>query len=437
MDDGDSERAMRLYRRASNDPTAVDVEEIVSLLDTTDEAGRQRALAALAKVAKVRSDAVCEHLEVIQDALITGPAKTSEWASLVLQILARHRPEEVLPLAADLRGLLHDLTADVDERDLFSGTDEIPHNSLSAIPEVIKTLALLNEREPGTLGPAADDLKRLLRVRDVDVQMAAAMGFVYLSKTRPQEALLATAELDKCLEPTTAVADPEINAWLGREGDADPVQVRAAAANALNFIAKEHPGEVRDSVERLAACVDADDVDVKARGTSALCHIAGEYPGAVSPFVANLDRALDHPDERVSGRAALTLAQIAFEHPQAVAPSVDTLRDLVAKDNTFVQTNASWALNVLSKQDPGPVRPAVSELVTLLDSDETLIRENAIYTLYRVGHDHPSHVQPHAAAITQRLGDSSAEARRNATDVLVTLGADRAGHLAHAIAEIE
>lgn len=433
MADENVGRAQRLYTDARDDPTSVTVEELEPLLNSSDSDVLQPALTALAEVAKAQPDAVIDHLDTVQELLAEGTPKTTECAALVLQVVFSTRQQAITPLSDVLLKVLGDLTAEMEGVDLFSGADEIPQDTISAIPEVIRVVVKLDRVNPGTIAEALSDLEQLLTVRPVTVQLAAAMGIARLADSTPEATLRLIPKLEDALRPPTSVEDPELEAWLGQGDNTESARVRAAAASALKHIAADYPAEVRSSVSDLATCLAADDPAIRRAAISALANVADTHPNSVRSYTEELEPLLDDPNNSIRWSAALTLARIAKEHPQDVSEYVDELRRYLDADDKGLRVNGSWALDVLSEHNPAAVRPAIDDLAPLLDSETTLLRENVVTCLMYVGMEFPETVRPHRAVISQCLLDESTEVRQKATKTLLPLAIERADELARHI----
>lgn len=234
----------------------------------------------------------------------------------------------------------------------------------------------------------------------------------------------------------------------------EPVSV----LDAISDIAKEHPGEVRESINHLEASLDSHNPTKRSYVTLALGRIAKEYPEDVRGVVSTLQNHLDDDSDAVRGNTAYALSNVAEEYPEDVREAIDDLQNLLTDDHNGsrnsaascfatiaqeypedvrvavdslqsclddehgpVRTNASLALGRVAEEYPEDVRGAVGPLQDLLDDDREIVRSNATFTLTNVGSEYPEDLKPAVSDLAQILQDESYYARSNALFALDTV----------------
>ena len=228
------------------------------------------------------------------------------------------------------------------------------------------------------IGPDADDRRAAIRtVRAAAADDPAAMepllpAAVAFLTDDERSVRLRTAKLFV----TVARASPSaaagcVDALAERVADeTEFYYVRARSAEALGYVALEHPTEVA-SPELLADLrigLSFDEPEVKEKLAKALAYVALGDPGRLRHQVDSLADHTDDADELVRYHLCTALVAVGCAHPAALADADDGLRERLADENPYVRGRAAEALALLTGSDE-PVE-AVPEVTGVDDATD-------------------------------------------------------------------
>jgi len=220
-----------------------------------------------------------------------------------------------------------------------------------------ETIAWLDE-----LGAAdAETRKRALRaVRDVAAERPRSVeeliGPVSTFLTDEDRAVrLTTAKLFVAVaqsEPATVL--PVVDALTDRLVDDEELYyVRARCAEALGYVALDHPEAVSDP-EILADFrigLSFDEPEVKEKLAKALEYVALGDPDRLRHQVTSLAEHVDDGNELVRYHLTTALVAVGCEHPSKLHEARDTLHDRLDDENPYVHGRAAEALGLLVRVD--------------------------------------------------------------------------------------
>lgn len=234
----------------------------------------------------------------------------------------------------------------------------------------VQSLREIADDDPAPLDGLVPALVPFLEDEDRAIRLSTAKLFVAVAESDP----------DAVRPVVSAVADR-----LADEGEF--YYVRARSAEALGYVALEHPDEV-DSPEILADLrvgLSFDEPEVKAKLAKALECVALGDPRRLRHQVSDLTGHLDDEDPLVRYHLATALAAIGCVEPGRLADAVDALEDRIDDDEARVRGRAAEALGLAaSANGVGTSLPAAA-LEDLRDDEEPFVARRAAFALDAVG----------------------------------------------------
>ncbi len=246
-------------------------------------------------------------------------------------------------------------------------------------------------RLEGLDGEDAEDRKRVLqalrRVADDDPTAFSS----HLSALTPfltddvRSIRLTTAKLFVAV----AEADPDavvpvISALADRLSDENEFYyVRARSAEALGYVALEHPDDV-NSPEILADLrigLSFDEPEVKEKLAKALEFVALGNPHRLRHQVSNLAEHFDDENELVRYHLCTAVTVVGCEYPDALGDARARLVDRLDDENAFVRGRAAEAIGVLARADVEESLIPETKLASLADDEEPFVTERAQFAL--------------------------------------------------------
>jgi HEAT repeat protein len=200
-------------------------------------------------------------------------------------------------------------------------------------------------------------------VESLAERLADETEFYYV-RARSAEALGYVA-----LEHPASVASPETLADLRVGLEFDEPEVTEKLAKAVECVALGDPDRLRHQVRRLAEHVDDDGELVRYHLCTALVAVGTAHPDRLAEATDELGARLDDPEPQVRGRAAEALGLVAASEVDVDVP-VDDLAALVDDDNAFVAERARFArdrasVEAVGKSSVDPDTQASTTLGTL------------------------------------------------------------------------
>lgn len=201
---------------------------------------------------------------------------------------------------------------------------------------------------------------------DRAVRLTAAKLFVTLAQSEPRAVL------------------PIVDALADRLGDdGEFYYVRARSAEALGYVALEHPEEVTspEILADLRVGLSFDEPEVKEKLAKAQEFVAIAYPKRLRHQVSSLAEHLADEDELVRYHLTTTLVAIGCAYPDKLAEATDELTKRLADDNPQVRGRAAEALGVFARgADDTASFPEVA-LEALADDEEAFVSERVRFAL--------------------------------------------------------
>ncbi|KTG10881.1 hypothetical protein AUR64_06775 [Haloprofundus marisrubri] len=231
---------------------------------------------------------------------------------------------------------------------------------------VVNSVRQLTDESPASTEPILPVLASFLVDENRSVRLTTAKLFVAIAEAAP------------------SLLVPNIPSLASRLADDDEFYyVRARAAEALGYIALEHPTAVAspETLADLRVGLSFDEPEVKEKLAKALELVALGNPKRLRHQVSNLASHLD--DERVLVRYHLctALVVVGCEYPAALADGKPELADRLSDENVYVRGRAAEALGVLSRGTSEATSLPEVALSALRDDDESFVADRARFAL--------------------------------------------------------
>jgi HEAT repeat protein len=228
-----------------------------------------------------------------------------------------------------------DCLAESDREGAADALDQLATAPPEDRQDTLQSLRSLAADRPDRLAPVADALAAFLDDGDRAVRLSAAKLFVALADSDPEVVVGVVA----------ALADR-----LG--DDTEFYYVRARSAEALGYVALEHPTEIAtpDVLADLRVGLAFDEPEVREKLAKALECVALGDPDRLRHHVGNLTDRLDDDVELVRYHLCTSLAVLACVHPETAAEADDALVDRL-DDSEHVRGRAAEALGALDRSD--------------------------------------------------------------------------------------
>lgn len=193
------------------------------------------------------------------------------------------------------------------------------------------------KRDPAALEPLLSALTTFLTDSERSIRLTTVKLFV----------AVADAEPDAVVALVPSLAD--------RLADAEEFYyVRARAAEALGYVALEHPDAVAspDVLADLRVGLSFDEPEVTEKLAKALEYVALGDPGRLRHHVSDLADHLDDDAELVRYHLTTALVAVGCEHPTALAAGCDALEARLDDENAYIRGRAAEALGLLARSSP-------------------------------------------------------------------------------------
>jgi HEAT repeat protein len=214
----------------------------------------------------------------------------------------------------------------------------------------VRSLRRAAERDPGTVAPVCRALAPFLADEERSVRLTTAKLFVALAASTPESLL------------------PVVPSLADRLADDDEFYyVRARAAEALGYVARDHPGAVDSPavVADLRVGLAFDGAEVREKLAKALEGVALGDPGRLRHQVATLADHLDDDPDLVRYHLTTALAAVGTGSPDRLAPAADALARRLDDAVPQVRGRAAEALGLLARADDAAVSLPASRLRAL------------------------------------------------------------------------
>ncbi len=244
------------------------------------------------------------------------------------------RPPSLDRLTTHLSEGAHEETVACLDRLEDAGTDDRKR--------VLRAAEDVAEEQPRTFDGLAGPFTTFLTDDDRAVRLTAAKLFVSLARSDPDIVVPAVGSL------AARLADDE-----------EFYYVRARAAEALGYVALDHPEAVNDP-ETLAdfrVGLSFDEPEVREKLAKGLAYVALGDPGRLRHQVSSLAEHLDDERELVRYHLSTALLVVGCARPEKLAEATPALQDRLTDESPYVQGRAAEALAVLvgADEDVGPL----------------------------------------------------------------------------------
>jgi HEAT repeat protein len=198
----------------------------------------------------------------------------------------------------------------------------------------VRTLRDLAEDSPSILTPVRSALTALLEDPERSVRLTTAKLFVTLAESNP----------DTVVPAVPALADRLAD-------ETEFYYVRARAAEALGYVALEHPDVIGspDILAELRVGLSFDDPEVKEKLAKALEHVALGDPERLRHQVSTLAAHLGDDEELVRYHIVSALVAVGTESPDRLTAAQDALVARLDDENEHVRGRAAEALGLLAR----------------------------------------------------------------------------------------
>lgn len=222
----------------------------------------------------------------------------------------------------------------------------------------LRALRQVASERPAALARLSPELVGFLTDDERAVRLTAAKLFVTVADHDP-------AAVTDCVDA--------LGERLADEGEF--YYVRARAAEALGYVALEHPAAVA-TPERLAELrigLSFDEPEVREKLAKALASVAMGDPGRLRHHVSNLADHLDDGNDTVRYHLCTALAVIGCASPSALADASAALAARLGDENPYVRARAAEAFGLLVRAESTDV-DAPAE-VPSVDDPEPFVAE--------------------------------------------------------------
>jgi HEAT repeat protein len=262
----------------------------------------------------------------------------------------------------------------------------------------IRSVRNLVDDHPAAVGEVAPALEPFLADEDRSVRLSTAKVFVALAAATPRAVVpvvptLADRLADDgefyyvrarsaealgyvALDHPEAVDDPEILADLRIGLSFAEPEVKPTLAKAIECVALGNPDRLRHQVASLAEHLDDDDELVRYHLCTALVAVASEHPARVTEVRDALDGRLTDDDPYVRGRAAEILGVLARSEATEEAPSIDDIEPCDGDAGRFLAERVRFARGGTTRRDHSDVgtiasiRRGTDEVVAAITSPD-------------------------------------------------------------------
>jgi len=218
--------------------------------------------------------------------------------------------------------------------------------------------------DPSALEPVCGALVTFLTDAERPVRLSTAKLLVTLAEGRP------------------GAVEPAVDALAARLADeTEFYYVRARAAEALGYVALEHPDSVStpEILADLRVGLSFEDAEVREKLAKALEHIALGDPPRLRHHVGSLADHLDDEETQVRYHLASVMVVIGTEAPERLAAARDALAARLDDENVYVRGRAAEALGMLARAESDVALPRLA--LEEMTDDEAFAAERAHFAL--------------------------------------------------------
>lgn len=244
---------------------------------------------------------------------------------------------------------------------IASLVSSLPSTTLETRKACLQQLKTAVTDEPTLAESVVPACERLLVDDDRSVRLTTAKLFVTVAEATPDAVLPAVSSL------ADRLADDE-----------EFYYVRARSAEALGYVALEHPEEVTspEVLADLRVGLTFDEPEVKQKLAKALEFVAVAHPKRLRHQVSSLAEHLDDEEELVRYHLTTALVAVGCAYPDRLAEATDELTERLADETPQVRGRAAEALGVADT-----ALSSEAGLEGLTDDDEAFVSERARFAL--------------------------------------------------------
>jgi len=261
-----------------------------------------------------------------------------------------------------------------DAEDLVALVEAVPSAPTETRKTCLRSLKPAVADDPALAAAVVPTCERLLTDDDRSVRLTTAKLFVAVATDAPDTVVPAVSSLAERL------AD-----------DDEFYYVRARSAEALGYVALQHPKEV-DSPEVLADLrvgLAFDEPEVKEKLAKALEFVALANPKRLRHQLSNLAEYLDDENELVRYHLTTAVLAVGCAYPERLAEVRPHLEARLDDEEPHVRGRAAEALGVLAREGNGALSTSGRAVEELVDDEESFVRRRARFALAS-GRDSPA-----------------------------------------------
>ncbi|MFC4357967.1 HEAT repeat domain-containing protein [Halobium salinum] len=259
----------------------------------------------------------------------------------------------------------------------------------------LRAVRSLVEDRPGVADGLAVPLSEFLTDDDRAVRLTTAKLFVTLARSE------------------AGVVLPVVDSLADRLADDEEFYyVRARCAEALGYVALEHPKAVSDP-EILADFrigLSFDKPEVKEKLAKGLEFVALADPKRLRHQVSRLAEHLDDENELVRYHLTTALVAVGCAFPERGDDASDALVERLSDEDAHVRGRAAEALGVFARGDVDATLLPEAILRELVDDEEAFVRDRARFALDSSRRDAPPDTIPNTIGSIDGVRDTTAEA---------------------------
>lgn len=255
----------------------------------------------------------------------------------------------------------------------------------------LRTLQRLADERPSDLTGVVQALTPFLDDDERAIRLTTAKLFVTIAESEPDSIVPVVASLAERL------ADED-----------EFYYVRARSAEALGYVALEHPDEVSspEILADLRVGLSFDEPEVKEKLAKTLEYVALGDPRRLRHQISTLADHLDDDDDLVRYHLSTTLVAVGSAHPERLTDATAALVERLDDDNPHVRGRAAEALGVLGLESDieAPLPEVIPE--GLVDDEAAFARVRARFAVESIRGATPSADTPDTTgtAIPDEIG---------------------------------
>jgi len=259
----------------------------------------------------------------------------------------------------------------------------------------LRSLRAVAEDRPAVVAPLGPALAAFLRDGERSVRLTAAKLLVALAESAP------------------GAVEPAVAALADRLADeAEFYYVRARVAEALGYIALDHPDAVGDPgiIADFRIGLSFDEPEVREKLAKALEYVALGDPGRLRHQVSSLAEHLGDENELVRYHLMTALVAIGCASPERLGPAREVLVERLEDENEHVRGRAAEALGLLARTRSNDDTPPEGLLEMTSTEEEPFVVDRVRFALDREGEFESSTDTPDTIGTSDGVRSTTASA---------------------------